>query len=172
MAIFCPDCFVDSVLEISPKTLRQKNIKSIFIDIDDTLTGHGSPIIDEKITDWINLITSNGIKIILVSNNFKNRVEKFAKKISLPFVYFSCKPLPLGFFWALRKARVKKNEAVVVGDQLFTDILGANLFGMKSILVEPRSKSKTISLKIKRFIELPIRKRLKKTHFYDSEELK
>lgn len=172
MAIFKPSYFINSVLEISPAMLKNNNIKSIFIDIDDTLTAHGSPNIEKKITDWMNLITSNGIKIILVSNNFRNRVKKFADKVSLPFVYFSCKPLPIGFFWALKKTGVRKNEAAVVGDQLFTDVLGANLFGIKSILVEPMSKSKTISLKIKRFIELPIRKHLKKTHFYDSEELK
>lgn len=172
MAMFKPRYFLNSVLEISPEILKNNNIKAIFIDIDDTLTAHRCPTIDPEIVDWINLITSSGIKIILVSNNFKNRVQKFAEKISLPFVYFSCKPLPIGFFLALRKTNVNKEEAVVVGDQIFTDILGANLFGIKSILVEPRSKSKTISLKIKRFIELPIRKHLKKTHFYDSEELK
>lgn len=172
MAIFRPSYFINSVLEISPKMLQKNGIKSVFIDIDDTLTAHGSPIIEKDIADWIHLMKSNGIKLILVSNNFKKRVEKFAKKISLPFVYLSCKPLPIGFFWALRKAKIKKNEAIIIGDQIFTDILGANLFGMKSILVEPRSKSKTISLKIKRFIEKPIKKHIKKTHFYGSEELK
>ena len=171
MAILKPSYFINSVLEISPEFLKQNSLKSIFIDIDDTLTEHGSPIIDKKVTDWINLITSSDIKIILVSNNFKNRVEKFAQKISLPFVYFSCKPLPIGFIGALRKANVKKNEAVVVGDQLFTDILGANLFGIKSILVEPRSKSKTLFLKIKRFIEKPIKKHILKI-FCHSEGLK
>ena len=71
-----------------------------------------------------------------------------------------------------QKTKTKKNEAIVVGDQNFTDIVGANLFGMKSILVEPRSKSKTIFLKIKRLIENPIRKRIRKTDFYGSEGLK
>ncbi|MDO4199920.1 MAG: YqeG family HAD IIIA-type phosphatase [Clostridia bacterium] len=172
MAIFKPGFFIDSVLAISPEMLKKSNIKSILIDIDDTLTAHGSPIIEQDILNWIHLITSSGIKIILVSNNFKNRVQKFAKKVSLPFVYFSCKPLPIGFFWALKKTKTKKNEAVIVGDQIFTDVLGANLFGMKSILVEPRSKSKTISLKIKRFIERPIKKHIKKTHFCGGDELK
>lgn len=172
MAIFKPGYFINSVLEISPEMLTKNSIKSVFIDIDDTLTAHGSPIIDKDILNWIKSMTSSGIKIILVSNNFKNRVKKFAKKVSLPFVYFSCKPLPIGFYRALRKTKTKKNEAIVVGDQIFTDILGANLFGMKSILVEPRSKSKTISLKIKRFIEKPIKKHLKKTHLYGSEELR
>lgn len=172
MAILKPSCFLDSVLEITPEILKKNNIKSIFIDIDDTLTTHGSPHIDKEIVDWINLMKSNKISLTLVSNNFKKRVQKFADKISLPFVYFSCKPLPIGFFWALRKEKIKKSEAVVVGDQIFTDILGANLFGIKSILVEPRSKSKTISLKIKRFIEKPVKKRLFKTHFEDCEGLK
>ncbi len=172
MAIFSPSYFVSSVLEITPEILKKNNIKSIFIDIDDTLTAHGSPSIDKKITDWINLITSSGIKIILVSNNFKKRVQKFADKVSLPFVYFSCKPLPIGFFWALRKTGTQKREAVILGDQLFTDVLGANLYGIRSILVEPRSKSKTLTLKIKRLIEKPIRKRLLKTNFYDSEKVR
>lgn len=172
MAIFKPGCFVNSVLEISPAMLKKNHIKAVLIDIDDTLTAHGSPIIEKEISDWINLMTASGIRLILVSNNFKKRVQKFAKKISLSFVYLSCKPLPIGFFGALRKAKVKKNEAMIVGDQIFTDILGANLFGMKSILVEPRSKSKTLSLKLKRLLEKPIRNRLTKTHFYHSEELK
>lgn len=172
MSIFTPSYFLGSVLEISPEILSINNIKSILIDIDDTLTDHGSPKIRGDITNWINLLVSNGIKIILVSNNFKKRVRNFAKKVSLPFVYFSCKPLPFGFFWALRKYNLKKSEAAIVGDQIFTDVLGANLIGMKSILVEPRSRSKTLSLKIKRLIEKPIRKQLVKTHFCHSEGLK
>lgn len=171
MAIFKPGCFVDSILEISPKILKKNHIKSVFIDIDDTLTPHGSQVVERDVYDWINLMISNNIKLILVSNNFKRRVQKFAQKISLPFIYLSLKPLPIGFFLALRKAKIKKSEAVVVGDQIFTDILGANLFGMKSILVEPKSKSRTLSLKLKRFIEKPIRNRLKKTYFCHSEEL-
>lgn len=172
MAIFKPGYFVDSVFEITPEMLQKNHIKSVFIDIDDTLTAHGSPIIEKDIYNWINLMISKGIKIILVSNNFKKRVKKFAEKVSLPFVYLSCKPLPIGFFWALRKTKTPKNEAVIVGDQIFTDIFGANLFGMKSILVEPRSKSKTLSLKLKRALEKPIKKRIKKTYFCHSEESK
>lgn len=172
MAIFRPGYFVDSVLEISPEVLKANHIKSIFIDIDDTLTAHGSPIIEEDVRGWIDLMISKGINIIMVSNNFKKRVQKFAKKISLPFIYLSCKPLPIGFFWALRKTKTPKNEAIIVGDQIFTDILGANLFGVKSILVEPRSKSKSLSLKLKRLLEKPIKKHIKKTYFCHSEESK
>ena len=109
MAIFRPNYFINSVLEISPETLKKNHIKSVFIDIDDTLTDHGSPSIDKEIDEWIKLMIRSGIKLILVSNNFKKRVRNFAKKVSLPFVYLSCKPLPIGFFWALRKTKTKKN---------------------------------------------------------------
>ena len=153
MKIFKPTYFVDNVTDISLQFLNDQNIKALILDIDDTLTAHKCPLIDEDIKDWIENLKSYGIKLILVSNNFKKRVSDFARMNNMQYVYFGLKPLPSGFFKALKILNIKKNEAVIVGDQIFTDIIGANIAGFRSILVEPRSESKTLFLKIKRYIK-------------------
>ena len=92
-----------------------------------------------------------------MSNNFKKRVEPFAAKYKLPFMYLSLKPLPLAYFRAVHKLGVKHKEVVVVGDQIFTDIIGSNFSFMKSILLVPMGKEKSLSFTIRRGFEKPLR---------------
>ena len=162
MPLFKPTYNVNSILEIPVEFFKNHKINSVLIDIDDTLTSHGEQSINSDTLHWIELLRSNGINLILVSNNFKKRVSIFAKSVGLPYVHMSLKPLPWGFSRALKRLSSTKEKSVIIGDQLFTDILGANLVGIRSVLVEPRSKSKTLMLKIKRYIENPIRKKFQK----------
>lgn len=162
MSLFKPTYNVNSISEIPIDFFKNNKINSVLMDIDDTLTNHGEQYIDFKTLRWIESLKSNGINLILVSNNFKKRVSIFAKSVRLPYVHMSLKPLPWGFFRALKKLSATKEESIIIGDQLFTDILGANLIGVRSVLIEPKSKSKTLMLKIKRYLENPIRKKFKK----------
>lgn len=165
MTFFRPDYFVDSISDLPLELLIYNDIKLILLDIDDTLTKRDDQNIDSKTLNWIQTMQKNGFKLFLISNNFFERVKPFADKIGLPFLHLSGKPLPISFLWALFKTRTKRKNALIIGDQIFADILGANLIGVKSVLVEPRSTSKKFFMKIKRIIESHIKSNLKKINF-------
>lgn len=165
MALFRPFYFIDSLSQLSPELLRMQNINLVLLDIDDTLTSQGGQYIDPVTLHWLQSMKASNLKIFLISNNFSGRVKKFADKVDLPFIYLSCKPLPIGFALALLKTHTKRKNALIVGDQIFTDVLGANLLGVKSALVEPNGKSKTYFMKFKRLIEAPIKSKLIKNKF-------
>lgn len=162
MSLLIPTFFTNKITDLSPSFLKTQGVTSILADIDDTLTYHKDPHVPEKILEFINLMKINNIKIILISNNSKDRASKFAKKLNLPYISRAFKPAPFGINLALKKLNISKNEAIIIGDQIFTDILGANLLGIKSILVDPFEKNQTAFLKLKRFFENPIRKKIKR----------
>jgi len=161
MSLFIPTYFTKHVSNINPQILHKLNIKGIILDIDDTLAPHRCSTPDPEALKWVKLLKENNIKLILVSNNFKNRVSKFAKKLDLPYIYMCIKPLSYGIKKAVKHLNLPTEQIIMVGDQIFTDIIGANFLKLKSILVDPISKNKTMLLKIKRFFEKNIRKKIK-----------
>lgn len=161
MSLLMPTMSIDSVTDIDIKLLRSLNIKSILLDVDNTLASHGSQEPFKGVIEWSYKIREQNIKIIIISNNFKNRVAPFAKKFNLPFVSLALKPSPLGFLRAKKFLHCKPENTVVVGDQVFTDILGANLAHMKSILLTPKSEKETLGIYIRRKLEKGIREKIK-----------
>lgn len=161
MSLLIPTYFTKHVSDINLQILHKLNIKGIILDIDDTLAPHKCSIPDIDALKWVNLLKENDIKLILVSNNFKNRVSEFAGKLGLPYIYMGLKPLSYGIKKAVKHLNLPTSEIVIVGDQIFTDIIGANLSKLKSILVDPISKNKTMLLKIKRYFEKNIRQKIK-----------
>jgi HAD superfamily phosphatase (TIGR01668 family) len=132
-------------------------VSAIILDVDNTLAIDGAPEPLSGTVEWAQHMISNGIKLIIMSNNNNKRVEPFAAQYSLPFITLAFKPFPVAYFRAIRKLRVKRREAVVVGDQIFTDVIGSNLSFMKSILLVPIHKEKSLSFKIRRGCERPLR---------------
>ena len=162
MSLLIPTFFTNKITDLSPEFIKSHGVTSLLMDIDDTLTYHKDPQIPQKVLEFINLMKINNIKIILISNNSKDRAYKFAKKLNLPYISRAFKPAPFGINLAFKKLNISKNEAIIIGDQIFTDILGANLLDIKSILVDPFEKNQTAFLKLKRLFEKPIRKKIKR----------
>ena len=160
MSVFNPTYHAQKVTEITSEFLIKNNFRGIILDIDDTLVPHRYPNPGQNIFEWIDELKKFGIKIILVSNNFKDRVNKFAEQLNLPYISMGLKPLPFGIKKAAKKLGIPLDKILIIGDQIFTDIAGANILKIKSVLVDPVSPSKTVLLKIKRFLERPIRKKL------------
>lgn len=152
---------LNKLIDIDISLLKKLKVKDLLVDVDNTLAMHGSNEPAENVLDWIDLMKSNRYNVIAISNNFKDRVSSFAKKLDIPYVSFSVKPLPFGIMKARRIIRAKKEEMILIGDQIFTDILGANIYGIKSILLDPLFDYETTSIKIKREFENKIRKKLK-----------
>ena len=151
-----PTLFAKKITDISYDMLKKVGVRAILIDVDNTLSMHGSDEPFEGVYEWINYIKSLDIKPIIVSNNSNERVKLFAEKLNILYVSDAKKPLKSGFRKACNLLNLDKNHCAVIGDQLFTDILGANLIGMKSILIEPIDKNEPYLIRLKRLFEKPI----------------
>ena len=145
MALFLPTVAVERVTDITPELIRAMKSNSIILDVDNTLAIHGSQNPFAGAVEWTQYMRSHNINIIIMSNNSKKRVAPFAAKFDLPFMYLSLKPIPVAYRFAMRKMGVHRKDVVVVGDQIFTDVVGANLAFMKSILLVPAGKEKSVS---------------------------
>ncbi|MDE5859001.1 MAG: YqeG family HAD IIIA-type phosphatase [Oscillospiraceae bacterium] len=156
MALFKPTFALRSILEITPASLEVHGIKALVLDLDNTLTTHNNPTPADGVLDWIADMKKHGVKLLIVSNNNAERVTPFAKTLGLHFVPNGAKPLPMGFLRAVKELGYSKKNICAVGDQIFTDILGANLAGIRSIFVYPIEPETSVPFKIKRAIEKPL----------------
>lgn len=132
---YYPYEYAESVFMIDYQKLYQKGFRGIIFDIDNTLVHHGDDSTPE-IDDLFRKIQRLGLKTLLLSNNDRGRVERFIKNIDTPYICDADKPNPQNYLKAVEMLNIKKEEAVVIGDQVFTDILGANRSGLASILVK------------------------------------
>ena len=131
---------VDTVVSIDLRSLRQAGADTLLLDMDNTVVPWHTFDIDERIYEWIVEAKQIGFKICIISNNQRWRIEKLSGMLGVHGIWNACKPLLGGYIKALSKLESEKHTSVFVGDQLFTDILGANILGLKTILVNPISK--------------------------------
>ncbi|WP_075982376.1 YqeG family HAD IIIA-type phosphatase [Bacillus massilinigeriensis] len=150
---FLPDQHVKSIFDIKPEVLKEKGIKGIITDLDNTLVEWDRPNATPKLVKWFDEMKKQNILITIVSNNNKERVETFSEPLGISFIFQARKPLRLAFNRAVKKMGIKKEEAVVIGDQLLTDVLGGNRSGFHTILVVPVAQTDGFATRINRKIE-------------------
>ena len=165
--IFRPDIKLKRVTDITPKILKDRNITALILDVDNTLSTHHGQVLTEGLKGWLDLMRQNGIKLTVLSNSTKKRLTPFAKKIGLDFISLGLKPLPFGYLRALKRLGVKKENAAIVGDQIFTDTLGGNIVGLNTILLTPIKPETSLRFRMKRRVERYI---IKKLNIKDFEE--
>ncbi len=153
--LFKPDFAFFRITDIEISFLRNNELNGLILDVDNTLTTHDNPVPAEGVTEWIENMKQNDIKLIIVSNNHPPRVKPFADLLGIDFVCEGKKPLSKGFRQAAEKLKLPFNKIGAVGDQIYTDILGANLFGIKSLYVSPIEYEKTRFFRFKRKMEIP-----------------
>lgn len=153
MSVFLPDLILENVMCITPQLLEERGIRAIVLDVDNTLTSHGNPEPWEGVTEWLTLMKGLGIPLMISSNNTRERVEPFASRLGVDFVPMSCKPLPIGLSRAVKRFNLPKKQVTIVGDQIFTDVLGGNLEGIQTILVKPFEEEQGRLFQLKRRFE-------------------
>ena len=132
-----PKLYLNSVKEITLQMLEQNNIKGLILDVDNTLIDFDKKM-PEGVKEWAENLKQNNIKLYIVSNsNHKEKVENTAKTLEIPYTYFAKKPLKSGLNKAKKNMELPSEQIAVVGDQIFTDVIGANRTKMFSILVKP-----------------------------------
>ena len=161
LSLLKPTAALNHVTDISPRLLKRLGTDAILLDVDNTLAPPTSHIPYDGVKEWIEQVKGCGISIVICSNNYKKRVKPFSDSLGLDCVAMSLKPFPFGFNRAKRKLHEKPQSVLVVGDQIYTDVLGANLAGMKSILLNPRNEEHGFSIWLRRKMEKGIRKKIK-----------
>lgn len=153
MPLLRPRYYIHRITEITPAFLQARGLRGLVLDVDNTLTTHDHPYPMPDIARWLEEMRRAGVAMMIVSNNSPQRVEPFAAILQLPFVADGAKPLTKGIAQAARQMGLAPRELAMVGDQIFTDILGGNLFGAASILVEPLGAETVPFIKFKRQLE-------------------
>ena len=134
---YMPDFAVEAVYDLTVESLRKHGIKAVFVDLDNTLIAWNNPDGTPEMKQWLHDLRDAGIRVVVVSNNTQKRVARAVEKFDIDYVYWSFKPFTFGIDRALKQFHVKKEEVVMVGDQLMTDIRAAHRAGIRSILVKP-----------------------------------
>ncbi|WHZ01812.1 YqeG family HAD IIIA-type phosphatase [Neobacillus sp. YX16] len=150
---FLPDEHVKSILDIHPEDLKKRGVKGIITDLDNTLVEWDRPNATPELVKWFEQIKKHNILVTIVSNNNEMRVKEFSDPLQIPFIFQARKPMVRAFNKALSQMGIKKEEAVVIGDQLLTDVLGGNRSGFHTILVVPVAQTDGFFTKFNRFAE-------------------
>ena len=159
MKFFQPTALRERVTDISPDLLKSLGVKALLLDVDNTLATYTSHTPSQGSLEWVRAMEDAGFRMMIISNNFKERVSSFGAMFGLDTLSFAIKPLPVGYLRAARRRGVRCRECAVIGDQIFTDIIGANLCRMKSILLSPIEPEEGFTFKARRFLERGLRKK-------------
>jgi len=158
LGIFKPTWMVESIYNITPAELNHFGIKMVLTDLDNTLIAWNNPEATEETIEWMAWMKEEGIEVVIISNNSDSRVRNVAKILETNFISNALKPTRHGFKKVFSKKNYAKDEILMVGDQIMTDIVGANFSGLQSVLVKPIMDSDAWNTKVNRFLELRIMK--------------
>lgn len=145
--------------EAGYERLYQKGIRGIIFDIDNTMVEHGAPVNGKAIL-LVRRLREKGFSVCFLSNNKEPRVKSFCEPLGAQYIYKGGKPKREGYEKAMKLMGVTKEQTVSVGDQIFTDIWGANRAGVYTVLVQPIGKKEEIQIVLKRYLERIV------LHFY------
>ena len=148
-----PDAYIESIYSISPEGLIKMGIKGLILDIDNTLVPTYTKNADIKVKAFLDNMKKNGIKTAIVSNAKQGRVEQFCRHLDVDYFYNALKPLKKGYRQAIENMGLRPCDVAIAGDQLFTDILGGNLLGMKTLLIKPIDRNEPFMIRLMRLFE-------------------
>ena len=162
MPLFQPEYMVRRITDLTPEFLKARGIRAVLLDVDNTLAAHNNPSPAEGVAQWLERLRQAGMGSVILSNNYKARVEPFARKLGLDYIAMAWKPLTTGLTRACKKYGFSPRQVALVGDQIFTDMVSGNLKGVHTILVEPFQPEKGGFFRLKRRMERPLLRRFSK----------
>ncbi|HOV79803.1 MAG TPA: YqeG family HAD IIIA-type phosphatase [Bacillota bacterium] len=155
LKIFYPRMYISSIFDIKPGFLRDKGIRGVILDLDNTIIRRDSEEFSPEVLEWLSLMRGRGFMLGIVSNNSRRRVGAIANTLGIPAVHRAVKPWRKPFRQALNMMGTAPEETALIGDQIFTDIFGGNLAGLYTILVAPMKGREFIGT---RMISRPLEK--------------
>lgn len=168
MSIFKPLMYKKSIFDINYDKLKDKNIKIIVMDLDNTIATVKEKTAKKEVRELFNKLSTD-FKLVIASNNFKKRVSIMCDNLPCDYFYNLCKPFKKLKKLLIKKYHVNMNEVCIIGDQIVTDIFLANRIGALSVLVDPLGEKDLKITRLNRFIEKRIIKKIKfkKGEYYD-----
>ncbi|MBD5429898.1 YqeG family HAD IIIA-type phosphatase [Lactobacillus sp.] len=151
--LFRPRYTIDTIYNLDPKQLNKMGIKAIFSDLDNTLLAWNKADTAVEMDQLNKKLAKAGIKLVVISNNNAERIGKVLNPYHIQFIAKARKPLPIGINKELKILKLNKNQVLMVGDQLITDIQAGNLAGVGTVLVKPLVETDKWNTRINRFFE-------------------
>ncbi len=148
-----PHIKLEKITDITVSLLQLNGIKGLILDVDNTLSTHHGEKLTEGLTEWLDTMRNNGVKMIILSNSKRSRVKPFSERINLEYISLGLKPLPFNYNRATRLMNIPRNQVAIVGDQIFTDSLGGHLAGVKTIILDPIKPELMLGFRLRRSIE-------------------
>jgi HAD superfamily phosphatase (TIGR01668 family) len=168
-----PNLRLNSVYDLDIEALARRGIKGIITDLDNTLVGAKEPHATPRLIEWLDKLHKQGFKIVIVSNNNKVRVSRFADPLGIPYIPLARKPSHQAFRKAFEILGLREDQTAVIGDQMMTDVLGGNRLGLYTILVLPIApKDEGVMTRVNRLIERIALRSLRKKGLWYEEETK
>ena len=151
---FLPDLYVKSLVNVDFDLLRSKGIRLVLLDIDNTLSRHGSLVSGDYAKEQVRRIQQTGIQCMIISNAMSKRAKMFADSLDIPFIPQARKPSRKGIRYALEKhPEMDRSHIAVIGDQILTDILAGNRAHIFTVLLDPISNEESFQVRLKRPFE-------------------
>ncbi len=149
-----PEMIVDTVTDLTPQFLRERGIRLLMLDFDNTVVPYTTDTPTRRMDDWLRQMSASAVRVCVVSNSRKERVRIFCRRYGIDCITHARKPFSKGIRACMLRYQVPAQACALAGDQIFTDTLGANRAGVRSILVKPINNH-TIWLKARHLAEKP-----------------
>lgn len=163
LKLVCPEARVESVLDIPVEWIAQRGIRGVILDLDNTIVVWNEDDLQPEIIDWVGNLKKAGLEVCIVSNSSKfKRVEELSSQLGVKSVTLATKPSRRAYRLAFEVMSTQPEETLAIGDQMFTDVLGANRMGIRAVMVRPMSKRDFILTKFVRIVERIMLKVLRK----------
>ena len=151
---FLPAVIIETVTQLDPAQLHKWGIRLLMLDFDNTIVPYTTSVPTQQMRDWLQMMSRSDIQICVVSNSRKPRVKAFCQEYGIDCITRANKPFSKGIRQCLEKYGISPQEAALAGDQIFTDTLGGNCAGVRTVLVRA-IHNHTIWLKLRNVMERP-----------------
>ena len=148
-----PREYCNSVFDINLEALKESGIRGLVFDLDNTIVARDCHVATDELKKWLAKAKEMGFELCILSNNWMTRVSRIAKQLDLPLVARAAKPRRKAFIQAMSEIGTSVEATAVIGDQIFTDVLGGNLAGLYTILVVPISDREAPHTRVLRRLE-------------------
>jgi uncharacterized protein len=149
-----PARFCATVTEITVEDLRAAGIEAVLLDLDNTLVAWQRSEVPEEVFAWLAGLREDGIRLYLISNTrFGRRLKMLSERLGIPYVRRAWKPRKRGFVEAMDRLGVEPARTAMVGDQMFTDVLGGNRLGLYTVMVQPIARREFVGTRVSRLFE-------------------
>ena len=161
MRLLTPDAIVDRVEDISLQLLAGLGVRGVALDLDNTIVPWHTSDLTPAVAQWVATLLAADLRVCLLTNNYAGHATDVAQALSVPIIPGALKPAPAAFKRALGALAIPAAQCAVIGDQLFTDVLGGKLLGMRAILVRPIGGREFFTTRFMRMMERPLLERMR-----------